>query len=255
MELARCRNPSSHGPLPALGRSQNVMVTGICIQAGSSGYQSKIFWPDSIGRKMFFDGAKSGTKRNRPQTFFMPRHPSVRAKPRPESARDARNAQLRRESLRAVYLPEKVRMLFVGESPPVSGRFFYSRNSGLYRAVRDAFHLVDGSIVDENFLDIFQSAGCYLIDACRHPVDGMQPAARRDACQAGEALLSREIRNLQPDTMVSLLRSIRPNVERAALRASWTGTLIFAPYPGRWIQHRKVFLELLVPHVRALLAS
>jgi hypothetical protein len=145
-------------------------------------------------------------------------------------------------------------VLFVGESPPASGRFFYNRNSGLYRALRDAFHLVDESVADENFLAVFQTAGCYLVDLCRQPVDRMEPEARRTACLAGEALLGRRIRSLQPETIVSLARSIGANVERAALDARWTGTSITVPYPGRWIQHRKVFLELLVPHLRNLYA-
>lgn len=146
-------------------------------------------------------------------------------------------------------------MLFVGESPPASGRFFYNRDSGLYRALRDAFHLVDESIDDQNFLAVFQAAGCYLIDACGRPVDRMEPLARRTACLAGEALLSRRIRSLQPNSIVTLVSSIRENVERAALRASWTGTMLTVPYPGRWIQHRKVFMELLLPHLKTLLAS
>jgi hypothetical protein len=146
-------------------------------------------------------------------------------------------------------------MLFVGESPPASGRFFYHRDSGLYRALRDAFHLVDESIDDQNFLAVFQAAGCYLIDACSRPVDRMEPVVRRTACLAGEALLSRRIRSLQPESIVTLVRSIRENVERAALRASWTGTMLTVPYPGRWIQHRKVFMELLLPHLKTLLTS
>jgi hypothetical protein len=31
--------------------------------------------------------------------------------------------------------------------------------------------------------------------------------------------------------------------------------MLTVPYPGRWIQHRKVFMELLVPHLKTLLAS
>ena len=171
------------------------------------------------------------------------------------SSRKDPQKQHQRERLRAAYRPERVRMLFVGESPPASGRFFYNRDSGLYRALRDAFHLVDQNITDENFLAIFQEAGCYLVDACRQPVDRMEPMARRNACLAGEPLLTRHIRTLQPLTIVTLVRSIRANVERAAAHASWTGTMIELPYPGRWIQHRKVFLELLVPHLRTLLES
>ncbi len=161
----------------------------------------------------------------------------------------------KREALRAAYRPWKVRMLFVGESPPASGRFFYQRDSGLYRALRDAFHEADQSIDDENFLEVFRRSGCYLIDACGEPVDRMEPAARRDACLAGEALLSRRIRALQPDTIVTLVRSITANVEAAARRASWSGTMFTVPYPGRWVEHRKRFLELLVPQLKVLLES
>jgi hypothetical protein len=165
------------------------------------------------------------------------------------------NEHRAREALRAAHRPQTVRMLFVGESPPASGRFFYHRNSGLYRALRDAFHVADESIGDKNFLEVFQASGCYLIDACGQPVDRMEPVARRAACLGGEALLSRRIRSLQPESIVTLVSSIRENVERAALRASWTGTMLTVPYPGRWIQHRKVFMELLVPHLKKLLAS
>jgi hypothetical protein len=179
----------------------------------------------------------------------------ARRTPRACLSSNDQTAQRRREIIRAAYRPQKVRMLFVGESPPASGRFFYNRDSGLYRALRDAFHLVDESIVDENFLAVFQGLGCYLIDACRRPVDRMEPAVRRSTCLEGEALLSRRIQSFQAETIVSLVRSISANVDRAALRASWTGTLLAVPYPGRWIQHRKAFLELLVPHLRTLLVS
>jgi hypothetical protein len=62
--------------------------------------------------------------------------------------------------------------LFIGEAPPASGRFFYNRDSGLYRPLRDAFHYLDDSINDENFLSAFQAAGCYLIDLCSDRLTG-----------------------------------------------------------------------------------
>jgi hypothetical protein len=158
-----------------------------------------------------------------------------------------------RESLRAAYRPQKVRMLLIGESPPASGRFFYNRDSGLYRALRDTFRLVDPSLADQNFLAVFQRTGCYLVDACHQPADRMETGARRAACSAGESLLSRDIQSLRPEIIVTLLRSIAANVRRAATHAGWTGTMIEVPYPGRWIQHRKLFHESLVPHLNRLM--
>jgi len=161
-------------------------------------------------------------------------------------------AQLRRERLRRRYRPAHLRLLFIGESPPASGRFFYQRDSGLYRAIRNAFRAIDPSLTDADFLGSFQSAGCYLIDACLQPVDRLDPPSRRAACVAGEPLLCRTIAKLQPEAIVTVVRSIRGNVERAACCAGWHGPLMDLPYPGRWFHHQEMFLAKLVPALRSL---
>jgi len=155
-----------------------------------------------------------------------------------------------REKLRRRYRPPQLRLLFIGEAPPASGRFFYNRDSGLYRAIRDAFRAADPSITDETFLPIFQSSGCYLIDLCPRPVDHLDRQSRRLAHLAAEPSLGRTIKRLQPQSIVILVRSIQRNVERAACCAGWHGPLTDLPYPGRWLHHRKIFLEALVPQLR-----
>ena len=160
-----------------------------------------------------------------------------------------------RERLRRRYRPVVVRMLFIGESPPASGRFFYQRDSGLYRAIRDAFRGIDPSITDEGFLTVFQNAGCYLIDTCTDPVDHLDQPSRRAACLAGEFALSRSISRLQPVSIVTLLRSIQNNVRRAVGLAGWRGPILEVPYPGRWARHREIFVQALEPQLRALLAA
>jgi hypothetical protein len=157
---------------------------------------------------------------------------------------------LEREALRRKFRPPEIRILFVGESPPASGRFFYQADSGLYRAMREAFHAVYPSLDDENFLALFQSSGCYLVDLCPDPVDDLNPKSRREICRASERSLAEQIIQLQPSVMVSLLRSIEGNVMRAASCAKWRGTLINVPYPGRWAHHRKAFVNVLVPVLR-----
>lgn len=162
--------------------------------------------------------------------------------------------QQAREKLRRAFQPRSVRLLFVGESPPASGRFFYSRNSGLYRAMREAFQRADATIDDENFLDRFQSAGCYLIDLCPEPVDQLDLKSRAGARQASEGALARTIARLRPIVIAVMLRSIAANVSRAALRAGWQGRMIHLPYPGRWHQHRRVFIRTLAPTLRRLVS-
>jgi hypothetical protein len=98
----------------------------------------------------------------------------------------------------------------------------------LYRAIRDAFCLIDPSVTDDRFLEIFQKAGCYLIDACAEPVDHLDTRSQRAACVASEPFLGRKISRIQPAGIVTLLRSIQGNVRRAADRAEWHGLIAFA---------------------------
>jgi hypothetical protein len=159
-----------------------------------------------------------------------------------------------REKLRRAFQPASVRLLFVGESPPASGRFFYSRNSGLYLAMREAFRRVAPEIDDQSFLEMFKSSGCYLIDLCLEPIDNMDLKAREGARLASEGSLARAIRKLQPPAIAILLRSITANVSRAAFRTGWQGQIIHLPYPGRWHQHRRLFIETLAPTLYQLIS-
>src|SRR4051812_24859212 len=94
------------------------------------------------------------------------------------------------ERLRRRFRPAKVRVLFVGESPPASGRFFYRGDSGLYRAMREAFATLDPSLGDTNFLQAFQERGFYLVDLCAGPVDDLDAKSRRAACLGSEARMT-----------------------------------------------------------------
>ncbi len=158
-----------------------------------------------------------------------------------------------REGVRRGFRPRHVRALFIGESPPASGRFFYRGDSGLYRAMLQAFHTGDPSITSTNFLSAFRAHGCYLIDLSPDPVDRLSAQDRRDTCRKGEASLSRAIARLRPTLIVTVVRSIEGNVARAIGRAAWRGPVIGLPYPGRWSQFRLAFLEGLAPTIKSLL--
>lgn len=155
-----------------------------------------------------------------------------------------------RERLRKRYIPDPVGILFVGESPPASGRFFYQADSGLYRAVRDTFASAFPLLPKSEFLDSFQSLGCYLVDLCGRPVDHLSQDAREYACRAGVVRLARTIRELDPKIMVTIVRSIRLSVRQAQDRAGWSGPYLELPYPGRWHSHRIEFERRLVPLLR-----
>lgn len=155
-----------------------------------------------------------------------------------------------RERLRRYYRPDRVRILFVGESPPASGLFFYQADSGLYRSVRETFLTAFPSVRKTEFLDSFRALGCYLVDLCAQPVDNMTGDVRRCACRSGEARLARMIRSLRPEIIVTVVRSIGENVRRAREQAAWSGPHLELPYPGRWHRARLQFSRQLVPLLR-----
>lgn len=158
----------------------------------------------------------------------------------------------RQDQLRLSFRPEKVRILFIGESRPASGKFFYQADSGLYRAMRNVFQSTHPSTTDAAFLRTFEALGCYLVDLCGRPVDKMRPQARRAACLAAEPQLCRIFAELQPEMAAVVVRSIQHNVRRAASCAGWTGHILELPYPGRWLSHREVFTAHLIPVLRDL---
>ncbi len=157
-----------------------------------------------------------------------------------------------KERLRISYRPKRVRILFVGEGPPASGRFFYQADSGLYRVIRDAFVQAFPGIRNETFLESFRDLGCYLVDLCGRPVDRLGNSARRKARIAGEPRLGKILRQLQPAVVITVAKSIAQNVERAEKLAKWSGVGVTLPYPGRWHRHRTVFLKGLMPVLRDL---
>lgn len=172
---------------------------------------------------------------------------------RTEKSRSKRQGNLARKRLRRRYRPARVRVLFVGEAPPASGRFFYQADSGLYRAIRDAFAAARKTAPGTDFLDTFRAFGCYLVDLCGEPVDRMKKSARAKTCRKSELRLSRMLQQLRPELVIVVVRSIAMNVQRSEKSANWSGRQIELPYPGRWRRHRAAFLSGLIPVLRGLL--
>ncbi len=161
-----------------------------------------------------------------------------------------RKTLLSKECLRKRHRPRRVSILFVGEAPPVSGRFFYQADSGLYRAIRTAFLEAFPALRERHFLTSFRRMGCYLFDLCERPVDHLNSGPREKARREGETRLSNTLKQLRPEVVVTVVRSITANVERSQRQARWSGLQVNLPYPGRWHRHRIAFIQALVPLLR-----
>lgn len=131
-------------------------------------------------------------------------------------------------------------MLFVGESPPAGGTFFYRANSKLYFATEHAFALAVPGLVGDDFLESFQLLGCYLDDLCLRPANHLklnvhaERQARLAERMAGEESLAERMREMNPAALVLVMSGIQENVRRATASAGIAERPTFVlPFPGR----------------------
>jgi hypothetical protein len=141
------------------------------------------------------------------------------------------------EGLRARYRPQRIATLFVGESPPASGKFFYCANTTLARSMKAAMTAA-GLCNDDNFLERFKANGWYLDDLCLEPVNWLARSERRRKWLEAQGGLVARIRVYKPRAIVSVLLAIRDIVEAAAKVAGSDAELFAVPFPGMGQQAR-----------------
>jgi hypothetical protein len=154
------------------------------------------------------------------------------------------------ERARQRFRPEAITLLFVGESSPAGGTFFYYENSKLHDATKEAFRLAVPNVVrGDNFLEAFKDLGCYLDDLCLEPVNHLKldnPLAKKKRLalrQQGEEPLAERIRDQSPQAVVVVMKGIEANV-RAALSLAGLERLPVdsLPFPGR-PEHRTRYIQ------------
>lgn len=154
------------------------------------------------------------------------------------------------ERLRRSYRPDDVRVLFIGESPPVRGTFFYRANSKLHDATRDALEAAIPALRrEDDFLAAFQRLGCYLDDLCLVPVNhlDLRDPKRLAERQRGVAPLARRIRPLQPKVVCIVMKGIVSVVHQATAKAGLDAEYEAIPFPAR---HRPQYVEQLTVLVK-----
>lgn len=162
------------------------------------------------------------------------------------------------EIIRAGFKPDPVNVLYVGESAPAGGTFFYLANSALYRCIQRAFNSVyDRECgVGETFLNFFKDKKCYLDDLCLEPVNNLAREIRQERRINGIPDLAARIEKMQPKAIVVVMKAIKREVREAVNEAGLTGltennsfyyTATFPAYhhEGACVQdHIKVLQEL-----------
>jgi hypothetical protein len=141
------------------------------------------------------------------------------------------------EDARARYRPKRILTLFVGESAPNSGAFFYYGNTALSRYMHDAIDAA-GLGGTGDFLERFKAYGWYLDDLVLTPVNQLKGARRKKECRDAQHSLAARIKEYQPRAIVSLLLSIRDIVETAANDAGNNAPRFAVPFAGMGQQLR-----------------
>jgi hypothetical protein len=155
------------------------------------------------------------------------------------------------EVVRASYRPERLKTLFVGESAPHSGAFFYCGNTAMLRHMRSAVELALGK--SDNFLECFKSYGWYLDDLVLEPVNHLGKSQRKAECQSAVESLARRIADYRPEAIVSLLIGIKPFVDEAAKEAGSNVAPYAVPFPGMGHQERfKAAMARIIPKLPRL---
>ena len=145
------------------------------------------------------------------------------------------------ESIRKSYQPEKIRLLFIGESPPASGKFFYVK-SGMTTFTQKAFErALNKSFADTpSFLDFFQSKGCYLDDMTEVPVNAMAKGEREAILMAEVMGLSKRLEEYGPEAVIVVMKRIEPYVRLAIDLAQINCPVHVLLFPGQGQQNKYV---------------
>ncbi|WP_319796627.1 hypothetical protein [Nitrobacter sp.] len=138
------------------------------------------------------------------------------------------------EALRVSFRPATITTLFVGESAPASGQFFYDGRNSMARFMAAAL----SDVHDGTFLDRFKAVGWYLDDLVLYPVNRMTKAERKAAWIASAPSLTKRIAEYQPQAIISLLKGMKTVVEDAATASGCRAPVYTVAFPGMGNQER-----------------
>jgi hypothetical protein len=135
-----------------------------------------------------------------------------------------------------------VSLLFVGESRPAGGTFFYAGDSNLFRYTAQAFGCSTPAD-HKRFLEVFKNSGCFLTDLCATPITQLPNAARLTERTKGEAALAALIKERPPNAIVIVMKSLRLHVDRAIAAAGvpiGKENVFYLPFPVQGHQQEYV---------------
>jgi len=123
------------------------------------------------------------------------------------------------------YRPGKVKLLWIAESPPTSGSYFYfQKTTGRDHLFRETMRAVGiwpmreimkRGVNKRPLLEKFRSKGFFLIDTCSYPVDKLTNRERKKAILEGSIGIPQQVSELNPKGIIIVKSNIYDPVKNA----------------------------------------
>ena len=169
-----------------------------------------------------------------------------------DTARGTTQALIDRYSVaRNKYKPRNIGVLFIAESPPSSGGYFYAEKTigkdHLFRETMKALEFwpndrpMRKGYDKRSMLNEFRSLGFFLIDTCEFPVDKLQPRERRLSTIRGGLTLPGRVEALCPDRILIVKKTVFKPVIRALSETGFAGRVLNKeplPFPSHGNQKK-----------------
>lgn len=158
--------------------------------------------------------------------------------------------------LRNSYIPQVCRVIFVCESPPASGRYFYDPNGSvsepLFRALmKDVLKFLPASKGDG--LKEFAERGFFLLDATYSPVNHLSRSERAATILRDFPILLKSLREYATsETLIILVKTnvcdlLELRIKNAGLSVGNNGLRIPFPSSGRQSEFRTAIQKVFFP--------
>ncbi len=145
------------------------------------------------------------------------------------------------EKIRNTFLPKKVKILLIGESPPKRGGFFYVKSAMTTftsRPYEQAFNITFSD--PQTFLEHFRDSGCFLDDLSHEPVDHLPKTKREEALIKEIPHLANRLKNWEPSVICIILKKIENHVQEAINLSGIKTTVYTLPFPGNGHQGKYI---------------
>jgi hypothetical protein len=147
------------------------------------------------------------------------------------------------EATRQGYRPDEVQVLFISESPPKDGTFFYRANSELFTFTNEAFaEFYPDCGAGASFLQFFQARGFYVEDLCLGPITHLPHQTRESKRERCVEPLARRIQAANPIVIIGVTTEIKKYIQQAIGLAQLERLRVvyFLPSPAEGYQKRYV---------------